>query len=156
MDGGVTFHSEDASRHGVVKGVAFEIAEEYFDAGVGHGYDAGYFAMGLSRQTIKGEDAVIHFEDAALDHHQAVHAVLDVELLDDTGTPIGVVADLLLVGLHVEFLVGSREHQFEVVDAARFLGSDVNDEAGTGFLANSHIQSLLNRLDDQAGLLDDD
>lgn len=130
--------------------VALEVAMEDLETRIRLGDDAWDLAVGLSRATIQRQDAVVHLEDATSDHDDGVHVLFDVELPNHIRAAIHVELHVLLVGLHVQLLVGTREYHFEVVYSANLLGPDVNDEARTDLLPDGNVQGLLDGFDDDA------
>lgn len=125
---------------------------EDFDAAVGARHNARNLAMGLARNTIERQDAVVHLEDAILDHDYAVHVLFHVELSNALVSAVHIKFHVLLERLHIELLIGTRQHELQIVDGADFLGSYVNNEAWLALLAHSHVERLLDGLEDEAGL----
>jgi len=153
VDGDVALQREDASGHRIVQGISLEIAVEYFNGAIRHGHDARDFLVSFPRAPVEREDAVVHFEDAALDHDYAVHVVAHVELLDAVLTAVLVEHDRFLVGLHVKFLVRTGQNHFQIIYRASLLGTDVNYKARPALLTQGNVEGLLDRLEHEAGLL---
>ena len=147
----ITFEGQYASCIRILQSVTFEVTVEDLDTCIGHRDDARHFLMGLPCTAIKRKNAVIHFEDAALDHNDAVHGVLDIELPNTVFTSIVIKFNVFLVSFHVELLVGTCQKKLEVVYSANIFGPYINDEARFTFLSDCNIQRLLDWLKNQAG-----
>jgi hypothetical protein len=143
VNGCVTLQRQDTSRVRVVECVTLEVTVEDLDGGVWHRHNAWHLSVSLPGTPVQRQDAVVHFEDAALHHYDAVHFFFHVELTDAVLAAVLVELNGLLVRLHVQLLVRACQHHLQVVDRANFLRPYVDDETGLALLPNGHVEALL-------------
>lgn len=151
---GITFQGQYASCIRILQSVTFEVTVEDLDTCVGHRDDARHFLMGLPCTAIKRKNAVIHFEDAALYHNNAVHGVLHIELSNTVFTPIVIEFNVFLISFHVELLVRTCQKKLEVIYSTNIFRPYINNEARFTFLSDGNIQRLFDWLEDEAGFPD--
>lgn len=150
MDSRITFQRENTCCIRVMESIALEIGVENLDGSIWHGNDARHLSVSLSSAPIKREDTVVHLEDSALDHDDAVHLIFHIEFSNAVLTAILVKLNTLLVSLHVQLFIWASQHHFEVVYRAHFFRPYVNDEARLTFLSDGHIQGFLYWLKNEA------
>ena len=150
MDGGIALQRQDASSVGIVESITLKVTVEDLDACIWHRDNAGDLAVGLSGTSVQTEDAVVHFEDSALYHDNAVHVLFDVKFPDAVLATVLIELHMLLVCFHVELLVGPGQHHLKVVDRANLLRADIDDDARLALLADCDVEGFLDGLQDNA------
>ena len=137
-----------------MKGISLKITVENLNGCIWVRNDTWHLFMCLSSTTIQRQDAIIHFQNATLDHDQAKHVFSNVKFTNYVFATIGIKINVFLIGFHIKLLIRTSQNHLEIIDSAYFFWTNIDDKYRSMLLPKRYIVRFSNWLQHDAGFSD--